>query len=121
MELARAGADLMVEVLEDLDAQPPVPQPEEGVTYAAKIDKAEARIDFTHDAGFIERQIRALNPVPGAFFEYRGERFRVHAAHIEHASGTPGELIDDSLLIARSEERRGGKECVSTGRSRWSP
>src|SRR3546814_2352243 len=102
-ELARAGAGLMLEVLEDLDAQPPVPQPEEGVTYAAKIDKAEARIDFTHDANFIERQIRALNPVPGAFFEYHGERFRVHAAHIEHASGTPGELIDDSLLI-RSEE-----------------
>src|SRR3546814_7307243 len=86
--LARAGAGLMLEVLEDLDAQPPVPQPEEGVTYAAKIDKAEARIDFTHDANFIERQIRALNPVPGAFFEYHGERFRVHAAHRseEHTS-----------------------------------
>src|SRR3546814_12545084 len=57
-ELARAGAGLMLEVLEDLDAQPPVPPPEEGVTYAAKIEKAEARIDFTHDANFIERQIR---------------------------------------------------------------
>lgn len=64
-ELAEAGADLMVEVLEDLDGQPSVPQPEEGVTYAAKIDKAEARIDFTRDAHFIERQVRAFNPAPG--------------------------------------------------------
>src|SRR3546814_14595985 len=88
-----------------------LPQPEEGVTYAAKIDKAEARIDFTHDANFIERQIRALNPVPGAFFEYRGERFRVHAAHIEHASGTPGKLIDDSLLIACGQGEIGRESC----------
>src|SRR3546814_1437528 len=61
-----------------------------------------------HTPLFRSRQIRALNPVPGAFFEYHGERFRVHAAHIEHASGTPGELIDDSLLIAcgKGDEQR---------------
>src|SRR3546814_20030839 len=112
----------MVEVLEDLDSQPPVPQPEEGVTYAAKIDKAEARIDFTHDAGFIERQIRALNPVPGAFFENRGERFRVHAATIDNASGKHGELLDDSLLIACGSSanrptltKREGKAALNTG------
>jgi methionyl-tRNA formyltransferase len=121
-ELAEAGADLMVEVLDDLDGQPPVPQPQDGVTYAAKIDKAEARIDFAHDAHFIERQIRALNPAPGAFFEYRGERFRVHAAHIEHASGRPGELLDDSLLIACGKDairpvliQRAGKAAMSAG------
>src|SRR3546814_2997039 len=100
--LARAGAGLMLEVLEDLDAQPPVPQPEEGVTYAAKIDKAEARIDFTHDANFIERQIRALNPVPGAFFEYHGERFRVHAAHIEHASRSEEQTSELQSLMRTS-------------------
>lgn len=121
-ELAEAGAELMVEVLEDLNAQPPVPQPQEGVTYAAKIDKAEARIDFSHDAHVIERQIRALNPAPGAFFVYRGERFRVHSAHIEHASGTPGELLDDSLLIACGKDairpaliQRAGKAAMSAG------
>jgi methionyl-tRNA formyltransferase len=121
-ELAEAGAELMVEVLDDLDGQPPVPQPQDGVTYAAKIDKAEARIDFAHDAHFIERQIRALNPAPGAFFEYRGERFRVHAAHIEHASGRPGELLDDSLLIACGKDairpvliQRAGKAAMSAG------
>jgi methionyl-tRNA formyltransferase len=121
-ELAEAGAELMVEVLDDLYGQPPVPQPQDGVTYAAKIDKAEARIDFAHDAHFIERQIRALNPAPGAFFEYRGERFRVHAAHIEHASGMPGELLDDSLLIACGKDairpaliQRAGKAAMSAG------
>ena len=121
-ELADAGAELMVEVLDDLDGQPPVPQPEDGVTYAAKIDKAEARIDFSRDAHFIERQIRAFNPAPGAFFAYRGERFRVHAAHIEHASGTPGELLDDSLLIACGRDairpaliQRAGKAAMSAG------
>ena len=121
-ELAVAGAELMVEVLDDLDGQPPVPQPQHVVTYAAKIDKAEARIDFSRDAHFIERQIRAFNPAPGAFFAYRGERFRVHAAHIEHASGTPGELLDDSLLIACGRDairpaliQRAGKAAMSAG------
>lgn len=121
-ELAEAGAELMVEVLDDLDGQPPVPQPQEGVTYAAKIDKAEARIDFAHDAHFIERQIRALNPAPGAFFEYRGERFRVHSAHIEQASGPPGTLLDDSLLFACGKDairpvliQRAGKAAMSAG------
>lgn len=121
-ELAEAGADLMVEVLEDLATQPPIPQPEEGITYAAKIDKAEARIDFTRDAHTVERQIRAFNPVPGAFFEYRGERFRVHAAHVEHASGRPGTLVDGSLLIACGKDairptliQRAGKAAMSAG------
>ncbi|AUW57028.1 methionyl-tRNA formyltransferase [Sphingobium sp. SCG-1] len=98
-ELAEAGATLMRQVLEDLDAFPPVPQPEEGITYAAKIDKAESRLDFTADAHVVERQVRAFNPAPGAFFSYRGERFRVHAAHCETRDGPPGELLDDTLLI----------------------
>ncbi|MBB4639953.1 methionyl-tRNA formyltransferase [Rhizorhapis suberifaciens] len=121
-ELAAAGAELMVEVLEDMDAQPPIPQPEEGVIYAAKIDKAEARIDFSRDAYSIERQIRAFNPAPGAFFEYKGERFRIHAAHVEHVSGSPGMLLDDSLLIACGKDairptliQRAGKAAMSVG------
>lgn len=121
-ELAAAGAELMSEVLEDLDGQSPVRQPEEGVTYAAKIDKAEARIDFSRDAHFIERQVRAFNPAPGAFFEYGGERFRIHAAHVEHANGVPGTLLDDSLLIACGKDairpvliQRAGKAAMSAG------
>ena len=121
-ELAQAGAELMVEVLDDLSAHPPVPQPEEGVTYAAKIDKSEARIDFTRDAHQVERQIRAFNPFPGAFLEYRGERFRILAAHVEEHEGPPGELLDNSLLIGCGHGairptliQRAGKGTMSPG------
>ena len=96
-ELARAGAALMVEVLDDVTLHPAMAQPEEGVTYAAKIDKAEARIDFARPAIQVERQIRAFNPVPGAFFEYGGERFRILAAHVEHEDGAAGAMLDDAL------------------------
>ena len=121
-ELAEAGAALMVEVLDDLSLHPPVPQPEEGVTYATKIDKAEARIDFARDAHQVERQVRAFNPFPGAFFEYRGERFRVLAAHVEAQEGPAGELLDNSLLIGCGHGairptliQRAGKGAMSVG------
>ncbi|PZU10646.1 MAG: methionyl-tRNA formyltransferase [Sphingobium sp.] len=121
-ELAMAGAELMVEVLDDLTLHPPMPQPDEGVTHAAKIDKAEARIDFTKGAHAVERQVRAFNPAPGAFFEYRGERFRILAAHVEHHGGEPGMLLDDSLLIGCGHDalrptliQRAGKGAMSAG------
>ena len=101
-ELARMGASLMVEVLADLPEYPEVAQPEEGVTYASKIDKAESRLDFTQDAAQVERQVRAFAPVPGAFFELDGERFRVLAADVTGASGEPGRTLDDRLTIACS-------------------
>lgn len=82
MELAELGAELMVRVLADIDGFPCVPQPEEGVTYAAKIDKAETKLDFTLPAEAVERQVRAFNPAPGAWFEFEGERYRVLAADI---------------------------------------
>jgi methionyl-tRNA formyltransferase len=121
-ELAQAGADLMIEVLDDISLHPPMAQPEDGVTYAAKIEKAESRIDFTKDAHQVERQVRAFNPFPGAFFEYRGERFRILAAHVEHHAGTPGTLLDDSLLIGCGHDairptliQRAGKGAMTPG------
>ena len=99
-ELAASGAALMVRVLADLAAYPPVPQPEDGVTYASKIDKAEARIDFTQGADAIERQIRAFNPLPGAFFEHGSERISILEAKVETESGAAGTVIDDMLGIA---------------------
>ncbi|NML09013.1 methionyl-tRNA formyltransferase [Sphingobium sp. AR-3-1] len=121
-ELAQAGAALMVEVLDDITQHPPMAQPEDGVTYASKIDKAEARIDFSHSAHQVERQVRAFNPFPGAFFEYRGERFRILAAHVEHHAGPAGELLDDSLLIGCGHDairptliQRAGKAAMSPG------
>src|SRR3546814_3351888 len=68
------GAALMVKVLDDLHAFAPEPQPGTGATYAAKIDKSEARLDFLTSAVQVERQIRAFNPMPGAFFELEGEQ-----------------------------------------------
>ncbi|GAA0338201.1 methionyl-tRNA formyltransferase [Sphingomonas oligophenolica] len=102
-ELSAMGARLMVEVLGDIGAHPAVAQPEDGVTYAAKIDKAEALIDWSRPAVDVERGIRAFNPVPGAFFEIQGERVRVLAAELDrHPGGGRGEgtVLDDSLTIA---------------------
>jgi methionyl-tRNA formyltransferase len=99
-ELAEAGAGLMVQVLADLAAYPPVVQPEEGVTYAHKIDKVESRIDFTRAAVEVERQIRAFAPAPGAFFELEGERYRVLAADVVEGVGAASVTLDDALTIA---------------------
>lgn len=99
-ELAARGAALMVEVLADLPAHPPVTQPEDGVTYAHKIDKAESRLDFTRAAVEVERQVRAFAPAPGAFFELEGERYRVLAAEVVAGAGVPGTALDDALTIA---------------------
>jgi methionyl-tRNA formyltransferase len=100
-EIAELGANLLVEVLANPTAYPPVAQPEAGVTYAAKIDKSEARADFLISAIQVERQIRAFAPSPGAFFEYAGERFRILEAEVVMSgSAAPGTLIDDRLTIA---------------------
>lgn len=99
-ELAAMGARMMVDVLADPGAFLAEPQPEQGVTYAAKIDKAEARLDFTQQAAQVERQIRAFAPSPGAWFEYQGERLRVLAARVVDFEGPAATVLDDSLTIA---------------------
>jgi len=99
-EIAELGARLMVQVLGDLGAYPPQVQPDDGVTYAAKIDKAEARLDFARTAIEVERQVRAFNPMPGAFFELNGERVRVHSAEVVEGTAAPGSILDDRLAIA---------------------
>jgi methionyl-tRNA formyltransferase len=98
-ELSAMGARLMAQVLGDIGAYPPLTQPEDGVTYAAKIDKAEARLDFSQSAEAVERQVRAFNPVPGAYFEFKGERIRVHSAELFLGEGR-GTVVDDRLTIA---------------------
>lgn len=103
-KLAVIGAKLVVDVLADLNAHPPIPQPETGVTYAAKIDKSEARIDFSKSASLIERQIDAFNPAPGAFFEYQGERIKILVAKCEEGIGNIGEVLDNKLTIACGDD-----------------
>ena len=102
-ELARIGAEAMVDVLGRLDKVAPMPQPDDGVTYASKIEKHEAQLDFSRAAIDVERQVRAFTPVPGAFFEVQGERIKVHAAKIGELSGEPGTVLDHGLAIACAE------------------
>ena len=101
-ELAQLGADLLVAVLADLAQHPPVPQPNDGVTYAPKIDKSEARLDFLISAPQAVRQVRAFAPAPGAFLEHGGERIRILDAEaiITPDAAPPGTVIDDALTIA---------------------
>jgi methionyl-tRNA formyltransferase len=100
-EIAQLGAQLLIQVLGEPEAYPPRAQPEDGILYAPKIDKSEARLDFLISASQVERQIRAFAPAPGAFFEYSGERFRILAAEaIMSAAAVPGTVIDDALTIA---------------------
>ena len=99
-ELAEMGGALMAEVLDRLDSIGAVPQREAGATYAPKIEKHEARLDFAQPAEAVERQIRAFNPAPGAFFEHGGERIRILAAEISDLSGAPGTVLDHGLAIA---------------------
>ncbi len=102
-ELAGMGARLMVEVLADPDRYPPRPQPQDGVTYAAKIDKAETRLDFKQSAAQLERQVRAFQPAPGAWFEVQGERIKILSAEPIDAKGAAGEVLDEHLTIACGE------------------
>lgn len=101
-ELAAMGANLMVRVVADLAAYPALPQPEDGVTYAAKIDKAEARLDFTMNAVEVERRVRAMNPAPGAWCEVAGERIKVLACDVLPFTfpGGEGTTVDGALTIA---------------------
>jgi methionyl-tRNA formyltransferase len=99
-ELARIGADLMVEVLANFDRIEARPQPDDKATYAPKIGKEEARLDFTRPAIAVERQIRAFNPVPGAWFEAKGERIRILAAELGDADAEPGTVLDEQLAVA---------------------
>ncbi len=83
--------------LSDLE---PEMQPEEGVTYATKIDKAEAKVDWSGDAVEIDRQIRGLSPFPGAWCEIEGQRVKLLMSELADGDGVPGEALDDLLCIA---------------------
>jgi len=101
--LAALGARLIVEALDRLDTLVPVPQPAEGVAYATKIDKAEARVDWRRPAVEVDRTIRGLSPFPGAWTELGGERVKLLLSELTDGSGPPGTVLDDRLTIACGE------------------
>jgi len=125
-ELAQLGAALMVEVLADLPNYEPIEQPEDGVTYAAKISKEEARIDWSRSARELVRHVQGLAPFPGAWFEVSGERIKVLAAKKEKVDsrfrGNDGLILDDQLVIQCGEDglrptllQRAGRAPMSVG------
>jgi methionyl-tRNA formyltransferase len=105
--LAERGAALMVRALVEMEqgTLSCVPQPDRGVTYAAKIEKGEAGIDFTRPAAQVHNHVRGLSPFPGAWFAVgeRGERIKVLHTRIAAASGAPGTLLDTALTVACGE------------------
>ena len=119
-ELANLGAAALIEWLEH--PTPARAQPAEGATYASKIDKAEARIEWAQDAEQVQRQLRAFAPAPGAWFEANGERIKLlQAAAGSDASGTPGEVLDDCLSIACGRGYIRPLKVQRAGRSAMSP
>ncbi len=122
-QLSRLGADLMVRALAAMERGDVAahPQSEVGVTYAKKISKDEARIDWTKSAAEIDAQVRGLSPWPGAWTEARGERLKILYAEPVSGKGAPGQVIADDLTVAcgdgalrlKRAQRAGGKAMAA--------
>ena len=97
-ELSNMGAKLIIDALAKLPELTPVPQPEGGVTYAKKIDKAEARVDWSKPAEIIDRQIRGLSPFPGAWSTYQGERIKLLSSEVQPGTGAPGAVLGPFVI-----------------------
>jgi len=115
--LSAMGADLIVQALAQLPLPPQV-QPDDGVTYAAKIDKAEARVDWTQSAVEVDRLIRGLSPFPGAWCEAGGERVKLLASRVAAGQGDAGQVLggftiacaDGAVEVTRVQ--RAGKKAM---------
>ncbi|MGO8150331.1 methionyl-tRNA formyltransferase [Rhizobium leguminosarum] len=128
---AKAMAEAMVKL--EMNDLPLTPQPEDGVLYAAKIDKAETRIDFSRDAGDVHNHIRGLAPFPGAWFELeiggKPERVKVLASELAEGQGAAGKLLTDDLVVACGSgavrltrlQKAGGKPLAAADFLRGTP
>lgn len=137
--LAAMGGRLIVQALRQAETGPlpRTSQPAEGVTYAHKIEKAEARIDWTQDAATLARRVRAFDPFPGAVAELDGQPLKIWAAHAQPAAGgtrpAPGTVLRadadgvaiaagaGSLLVATQLQRAGGKRLAAADFLRGAP
>ena len=117
--LSRIGADLIVQALARLPELAAEPQPAEGVTYARKIDKSEARIDWTRPAAEVDRHIRGLSPFPGAWTEAGGERLKLLRCRLAKGAGAPGQVLHGFTVacgtgaVEITEAQREGKRPAS--------
>ena len=121
---AAMGARLIVSVLDDLAtgvATDALRQPDAGVTYAAKVDKAEARVDWTKPAEEVDRLIRGLSPFPGAWTEIGGERVKLLRSRLAEGQGASGEVLSGFTIACGSgavevlEAQREGKRAMPAG------
>ncbi len=117
--LSILGAEKIVEALARLDELSPVAQPKDGVTYAAKIDKAEARVDWTRPAVEVDRLIRGLSPFPGAWCEVAGERVKLLGSRLAAGEGAPGAVLSRFTIacgngaVEITRAQRAGKKPAS--------
>ena len=122
--LMNLGAAAIVAYLQQLKAEgrlKSVKQPEEGVTYAQKLSKEEARIDWNESAAVIERKIRAFNPVPAAWVEYQGKPMKIWQAEVVAQQGRAGEVLScsaDGLVVACGENALNITELQPSGSKR---
>ncbi|MEO8242026.1 MAG: methionyl-tRNA formyltransferase [bacterium] len=113
--LSLMGADLILQALAQLPSLTPQPQPASGVTYAHKVAKAEARVDWTRHATEIDRQIRGLSPFPGAWCEIGGERVKLLRSRLTEGHGSPGQVLHGMTVacgngaVEITEAQREGK------------
>ena len=130
--LAELGGALVVEALARFDQLPATAQPEAGVTYAAKIDKAEARLDWNQPAGVLARKLRAFNPFPGAVATLAGEPVKVWRGEAVAASGRSGQVLAadaNGIVVACGEgalrltelQKSGGRRLASADFLRGTP
>jgi methionyl-tRNA formyltransferase len=121
-ELSKRGAELILPALDSLERGTLMltPQASDGVTYAAKIDKNETRIDWRKPWQAVHNHIRGLSPFPGAWCEFEGQRLRILRTTRGDGSGVPGKVLDDKLTIACGdgairivELQRAGKGVVT--------
>jgi len=120
-DIAGEGAKLMLSVLRNLDRIGPRPQDDSRATYAPKVDKAEAKVNFRGSAVEAERQVRAFNPDPGAWFVYAGNRIKIHFADVVAGSGEPGTVLDEALTIACAEGALRPTSVQREGRAAMTP
>jgi methionyl-tRNA formyltransferase len=135
--LSHLGADLLIATLPDYlsGKLEPIPQPEEGMTYAPMLKKEEGRLDFTRPAEELERRVRAFNPWPGTFMDFDGTLLKVHRAHVEAGEAAAGHRLvyqdqpavgaGGGLLIL-DEVQPAGKKSMSgksflAGARNWQP
>ena len=119
--LSEMGAALVVRALADLPKLSPQMQANDGVTYAAKIDKAEARVDWTQSAEKVDQLIRGLSPFPGAWCIVSGERIKLLGSRVVAGDGQPGQVIGGFVIacgngaVEITHAQRSGKKAMPAG------